>query len=215
MFALPELVEQILLHLPTKDLLLSKRVCKTFRNVHDDYISIKKALFLVPGTANDTCIDAGFPTPLSRFSLAKLEKMWFEEHCEVPLPKTLTSREVAFNPLLVRKVSGQNLLFVPGDQESLQNSFRMHARLAQASDEASCQSMYFAQPPVHVCTVILRLGVRFEFGASTATISPKRVSELVKEMKDVVDRSMGKKKWAVEWVFGLKGRKQKIEPLAT
>ncbi|KAK5691307.1 hypothetical protein LTR17_025693 [Elasticomyces elasticus] len=50
---LPELVEIVLLGLPTRDLLLTERVCKTFKGVMDRSKNIQKALFFLPGTADD------------------------------------------------------------------------------------------------------------------------------------------------------------------
>ncbi|KAK6417935.1 hypothetical protein LTR81_008825 [Elasticomyces elasticus] len=50
---LPELVEIILLGLPTRDLLFAQKVCKTFKDVIDRSKSIQKALFFLPGTADD------------------------------------------------------------------------------------------------------------------------------------------------------------------
>ncbi|KAK5736213.1 hypothetical protein LTR17_007553 [Elasticomyces elasticus] len=50
---LPELVEIVLLGLPTRDLLLAQRVCKTFKDVIDRSKNIQKALFFLPGTADD------------------------------------------------------------------------------------------------------------------------------------------------------------------
>ncbi|KAK5732317.1 hypothetical protein LTR17_010631 [Elasticomyces elasticus] len=45
MLLLPELIENIILHLPMKDLLLSQRVCKTWKAVIDSSPQIQEALF--------------------------------------------------------------------------------------------------------------------------------------------------------------------------
>ncbi|KAK3648586.1 hypothetical protein LTR56_007412 [Elasticomyces elasticus] len=50
---LPELLETILLALPTRDLFFAQKVCKTFKGVMDGSKNIQKALFFLPGTAND------------------------------------------------------------------------------------------------------------------------------------------------------------------
>lgn len=49
--AVPELLENILLSLPLRDLLLSSAVCKAFRDVAAGSIKIRRALFLEPATA--------------------------------------------------------------------------------------------------------------------------------------------------------------------
>ncbi|KAK4902922.1 hypothetical protein LTR27_000861 [Elasticomyces elasticus] len=51
-FGIAELLEKILLQLPTKDLLLSQRVCKTWQTTCTS-TKIRKALFLEPGTEDD------------------------------------------------------------------------------------------------------------------------------------------------------------------
>ncbi|KAK3632717.1 hypothetical protein LTR56_016187 [Elasticomyces elasticus] len=51
-FGIAELLETILLRLPTKDLLLSQRVCKTWKAACTS-TKIRKALFLEPGTEDD------------------------------------------------------------------------------------------------------------------------------------------------------------------
>ncbi|KAI5363993.1 Putative F-box domain-containing protein [Septoria linicola] len=47
-FNIVELLEQILLHLPMRDLLLSQRVCRRWRALSRDSVQIRRALFLVP-----------------------------------------------------------------------------------------------------------------------------------------------------------------------
>lgn len=44
-FAIPELLETILLELPAKDLLLAQRVNTTFRDAINNSIKIQRALF--------------------------------------------------------------------------------------------------------------------------------------------------------------------------
>ncbi|KAK3616058.1 hypothetical protein LTR56_026207 [Elasticomyces elasticus] len=55
---LPELVEPILLNLPTRDLLVAQRVCTTWKATIDRSHPIQKALFFMPGTAQD--VDTSF-----------------------------------------------------------------------------------------------------------------------------------------------------------
>ncbi|KAK4902923.1 hypothetical protein LTR27_000862 [Elasticomyces elasticus] len=57
-FAIPELLEEILLHLPFIDLLFSQRVCKIWHSVVSGSSKIQKALFLTPGTKEDATTPA-------------------------------------------------------------------------------------------------------------------------------------------------------------
>lgn len=45
-----DLVEDIILYLPIREVLLTKRVCQAWKNVHDESTRVKKALFLIPAT---------------------------------------------------------------------------------------------------------------------------------------------------------------------
>lgn len=47
-FRLPEILEIILLHLPQRDLLLSQRVCRSFRRTIQGSIRLQRALFFAP-----------------------------------------------------------------------------------------------------------------------------------------------------------------------
>ncbi|KAK3648587.1 hypothetical protein LTR56_007413 [Elasticomyces elasticus] len=53
---LSELLETILLGLPTRDLLFSQKVCKTWKAMIEECSNIQKALFLLPGEASDISI---------------------------------------------------------------------------------------------------------------------------------------------------------------
>ena len=46
-FQIPEMLEVILYELPTKDLLLSKAVCKMWRDTIDSSVKLQKALFMI------------------------------------------------------------------------------------------------------------------------------------------------------------------------
>ncbi|KAK4961297.1 hypothetical protein LTR10_001787 [Elasticomyces elasticus] len=54
---LPELLEIILLDLPTRDLLFAQKVCKTWKEVINTTKSIQKALYFLPGTLSDVHVD--------------------------------------------------------------------------------------------------------------------------------------------------------------
>ncbi|KAK4898591.1 hypothetical protein LTR27_003763 [Elasticomyces elasticus] len=50
---LPELLETILVNLPTRDLLFASRICKTWKSMVDLSPRIQRALFLKPGNIED------------------------------------------------------------------------------------------------------------------------------------------------------------------
>ncbi|KAK4894470.1 mitochondrial 2-methylisocitrate lyase [Elasticomyces elasticus] len=77
-----KLVEIVLLGLPTRDLLLAERVCKTFKGVMDRSKNIQKALFFLPGTADDV-----------NFSTQDLH---LYDQYRKPLPKTVVSNSLLF-----------------------------------------------------------------------------------------------------------------------
>ena len=54
-----ELLEDILLHVPLRQLLLVQRVSKTFRQLAQNSLKIQKALFLTPATKKTAEIDEG------------------------------------------------------------------------------------------------------------------------------------------------------------
>ncbi|KAK5681210.1 hypothetical protein LTS10_006972 [Elasticomyces elasticus] len=86
---LPELLEIILLDLPTRDLLFAQKVCRTWKEVIDTTKSIQKALYLVPGTTSDVHVDAA------------------HQHLVTSTPAT------AINPLLVStKSAGHSQLYL-------------------------------------------------------------------------------------------------------
>ncbi|KAK5677258.1 hypothetical protein LTS10_010447 [Elasticomyces elasticus] len=51
--AIPELLENILLRLHTRDLLFAQKVCKTWKQVMENSPNIQRALFFKPGTIDD------------------------------------------------------------------------------------------------------------------------------------------------------------------
>ncbi|CAK1360626.1 unnamed protein product [Cercospora beticola] len=56
-FAIGELVEMILLELPTKDLLLSQRINRACKTAVDSSNRIQKALFFIPGVCRDANVE--------------------------------------------------------------------------------------------------------------------------------------------------------------
>lgn len=57
-FGITELLENILMRLPTKDLLFAQKVCKQWQHVIASSTPIQKALFFAPGTVINTALDA-------------------------------------------------------------------------------------------------------------------------------------------------------------
>ncbi|KAK5718386.1 hypothetical protein LTR15_008113 [Elasticomyces elasticus] len=78
-FHIPELLEMIVLYLPTQDMQISRAVCRQWKDGIDSSLHIKRALFLVPGTCSDraydiaawpvdsNCTIAGIPKPCERY----------------------------------------------------------------------------------------------------------------------------------------------------
>ncbi|KAK5726749.1 hypothetical protein LTR15_002637 [Elasticomyces elasticus] len=60
---LPELLETILVNLPTRDLLFASRICKTWKSTIDSSPRIQRALFLKPGAVNPLLIAANERNP--------------------------------------------------------------------------------------------------------------------------------------------------------
>ncbi|KXT04129.1 hypothetical protein AC579_1041 [Pseudocercospora musae] len=160
-FGIGELVEKILLYLPTKDLLLSKRINTTCRTAHEECIKIKKALFLVPGVANNTSDEASFPVPRFSASVTLLQKWWSWEDYSVQLPKE-ARKGVSFNPLLVKMFTGQRI-GVSEDRKRVCNEADLEVPTAQHLDKnASCHKMFLTQPPLQVMTV--NISIRYRNG---------------------------------------------------
>ncbi|KAK5710221.1 hypothetical protein LTR17_019056 [Elasticomyces elasticus] len=123
-FLPPELVEIILLQLPMKDLLLSQRVCKTWKAVVESSPGIQNALFFTAGN-QQTTVAADRPKTNAYIGYPCI--------CYT-CTKTQTSKTL--NPLLFTsirddgRVTGLELLV---DKD-------LHA-------QASCRRMLLSQPP--------------------------------------------------------------------
>jgi hypothetical protein len=78
-FHIPELLEMIILRLPTQDMQVSRAVCRVWRDGIASSIHIQRALFLIPGSASDPahdiamwplesdCTTAGVPKPCEKY----------------------------------------------------------------------------------------------------------------------------------------------------
>ncbi|KAK5714981.1 hypothetical protein LTR15_010397 [Elasticomyces elasticus] len=129
-FLPPELVEIILLQLPMKDLLLSQRVCKTWKAVVESSSGIQKALFFTAGN-QQTTVAADRPKTNAYIGYPCI--------C-YSCTKTRTSKTL--NPLLFTsirddgRVTGLELLV---DKD-------LHP-------QASCRRMLLSQPPQDKITI--------------------------------------------------------------
>ncbi|EME88523.1 uncharacterized protein MYCFIDRAFT_170130 [Pseudocercospora fijiensis CIRAD86] len=176
-FAIPELVEAILLRLPTKDLLLSKRISRICRDAHESK-SIKKALFLVPGTALNTSDEASFPQPGYSASIKYVKSWWSSSSYEVPLPEA-AKHGVSFNPLLVAYFTGQTLT-IQSDRMKASNTAEL--RVLCHGDDASFRRMFITQPPLRMMTV--HANYRYAHGNfSVRMIGGMTYGELLDEME--------------------------------
>ncbi|KAK5714980.1 hypothetical protein LTR15_010396 [Elasticomyces elasticus] len=118
LFATPEILEAILLHLPLIDLLFSQKVCRTWKAVVDTSPSIKKALFLVPDTKPDLAI----PTTDAMLSA------------------------VAINSLLLTYIRPGPSSF--RTIEHYVGYYAIQSGAVQSDLEASCCKMYLSRPPI-------------------------------------------------------------------
>ncbi|KAK4894468.1 hypothetical protein LTR27_007354 [Elasticomyces elasticus] len=69
---LPELLEAILVGLPTKDLLFAQKDCSFWKQTIESSKSIRKALFLVPGDVSDVNLDCNL-----KHNLIRVERRFF------------------------------------------------------------------------------------------------------------------------------------------
>ncbi|KAK4963632.1 hypothetical protein LTR10_001261 [Elasticomyces elasticus] len=79
---LPELLEAILVGLPTRDLLFAQKVCSFWKQTIESSKSIRKALFLVPGDVDDVNLDCNLNHDLIRVGQSgktTLEKLVFRD----------------------------------------------------------------------------------------------------------------------------------------
>ncbi|KAK0345939.1 hypothetical protein LTR91_017966 [Friedmanniomyces endolithicus] len=155
---LTELLEPILLRLPTRDLLFAQAVCRTWQQVITTSIHIRRALFLEPGAAADVVEDAAVPTVQHHTS-----SLVRSAHNLNFVPR-LPSGEIAVNPLLFDyKISKTKHYYHPVFFDESYTGYRMTRGAITAKDHgdhASCLRMYLSQPPVG-----LEMHVKFKVDA--------------------------------------------------
>ncbi|KAK4916477.1 hypothetical protein LTR49_015575 [Elasticomyces elasticus] len=134
---LPELLENVLLKLPIRDLLFSQKVCQHWKATVDSSIRIQRALFFVPGTANDV----SHTTPSHIFT-------------------TVCSEEDAKHSRLRRPGYAMNCLLVIYDESRSESKFRSEPLCSSAEPRGSWSRMFFTQPPCFTatCTELEKMG---------------------------------------------------------
>ncbi|KAK5694040.1 hypothetical protein LTR97_009659 [Elasticomyces elasticus] len=130
--SIPELLEEILLDLSTKEILFAQKVCKTWKQIVDTTPSLQRALFLMPARNTDSS-RTGAKSSFSRSVAAG--------HIEC-VPSFEDWPLFLLNPLLVGG-SGGCVQTQGGDIEIL-------SKPLNAGTESSCNRMYLSQPPTLV-----------------------------------------------------------------
>ncbi|KAK3656839.1 hypothetical protein LTR56_002820 [Elasticomyces elasticus] len=133
---IPELLENMLLQLPTKDLLFAQKVCKAWKLAIQSSPGIQRALFFQPGAVADVYQ----PGPLAP-GVSDCELKLFKNHIKV--------QGVALNPLLFSLRAGQVGEGVAWDREYDDLIFYVPA--LKARSVASCNRMWMTQPPSAIC----------------------------------------------------------------
>ncbi|KAK0248028.1 hypothetical protein B0A54_01385 [Friedmanniomyces endolithicus] len=148
---LPELLEMILLQLPTRDLLFAQAVCKPWRHAITSSIRTRRALFLEPGAASDVHRDVATPT-LQQFT----STIAFGNDKDRIIPVG----DVAVNPLLFElKIFEEMHSYRPEDESKdlvftgywITEAALKALKAFNSSHPASCLTMYLTQPPVALC----------------------------------------------------------------
>lgn len=121
-FGTTELLEEVLLKLPMKDLFMSQKVCKRWKAVLEQSIRIQRTIFFVPATTKDDSEVIGFEFP---------------DHTLDPEPQRLAGGkdENIANPLLLHDPTVAPFV-----------SIRLDPKLPNYGIEASCFRMYITQP---------------------------------------------------------------------
>ncbi|KAK5732316.1 hypothetical protein LTR17_010630 [Elasticomyces elasticus] len=158
-FGIVELLEEILLQLPTKDLLLSQRVCKTWQAACTS-TKICKALFLEPGSIDDVvlpdlCERSGHCNSIKFFT----EKIQSHYGCDI-------------NPLFLQHICGY---------ETALN----WKKIKQASKHERYRQMSLTQPPKDLQTFFHSSGSRYWFPTMQSVVSGKTIWETVRNVDEI------------------------------
>ncbi|KAK5726346.1 hypothetical protein LTR17_012777 [Elasticomyces elasticus] len=203
---LPELLENILLQLPMRDLLFAQKVCKTWKLIIDASPAIQKALFFAPGTVEDVAyISPGhLSTTACMEAFESSGRSGYLRNAKYQSARESTAKQCgyAINPLLaVYHEHAYRFLFRPEPWRS------------DANPSASWSRMFFTQPPgVTRATTFLGLECPdeeverwCEFIAHPETQRGERFGKLVERchdhaQKDNVEFRCGEWK-VVEWRY--------------
>ncbi|KAF7185706.1 hypothetical protein HII31_12937 [Pseudocercospora fuligena] len=140
-FKIGELAEAILIQLPTRDLLLAQRVCKAIKHTIDKSKPIQKALFFLPGDRIDPNVHEDFTMSIES---AKEITSKSRAGCH---PKSIEKTGLTLNPLLVKRLTLNELPEWPEQEKCGQFANMLKTRLIKSPPEASCRRMFISQPP--------------------------------------------------------------------
>ncbi|KAF7188677.1 hypothetical protein HII31_09929 [Pseudocercospora fuligena] len=150
-----ELLEAILLQLPTHDLLFAQHVCKQWQAVIGASVSIKKALFLTPGTSNDTHHD-NTCTATHKAQDRRPQDSRYQQ-----LTDFFNSGAIVINRLISLQMNPDQVhsrggFGTPAQGPRCLSYLRPDLLVSLAS--SSCRSMYITQPPMDIEIVDVDFG---------------------------------------------------------
>ena len=123
---LPELLEAILLELPTRELLLSQKVSRTWKQLIDGSPAIQKALFFTSGDASDITVKGSGQWAFYR--------------------QAMLNHDLAPNPLLFWCDRFSDLSF--------DGAYVLRRNALTAGPHASCHRMLITQPSTPLLTIL-------------------------------------------------------------
>ena len=177
-FATYELLEGVLHHLPTRDLLLAQRVNRDFRDVITRSHKLQRALFLIPAgqKPSDQASDvADTDSALARLSMDN-RVPWSSRESGIPMT-------VYINPLL------EDLLATLADESEVKNEHRLQR--SYRYPEASWRNMLLSQPPAKVFLVYTRTA----WGPRSSDLGPMAWETPGGEVTRAGDLMMARPKW--------------------
>ncbi|KAF7188704.1 hypothetical protein HII31_09956 [Pseudocercospora fuligena] len=132
--------------------------------------------------------------------------MWLRAGYQIQLPEAALCGGIAFNPLLVKKICSLQLAVA---KERYQDIYRgpidLYPDLMFTPGVASCNGMFFTQPPLQVMTTTVYAADRHP-GEDESFTGAEKLSDLATEWKNVLAKK-GRFKWPIRgWATGLKGQ---------
>lgn len=174
-----ELLESILLHLPTKDVLLAQRVSKSWKGTVTGSLRLQKALFLVP------CRKAAktfFHEWLNPFWSTSTSAEEFYDNFAVT--DVTTKGEIIVNPLLKPMLS----LYTASGEGEFGTNHNITEDIFASQESSSWREMFVTQPPL----LGIDVGIEIEEGewdwsaCSPEAESGVTLADLAKTLKDIV-----------------------------